>query len=850
MRGEPTIKMLHTRFIYRQISTSWKQTAVFIACVALSLVTLVSLGGFGESVNSSLLRDARKLLAADVEARSNFPFSPAAEAALAALAADPTIDLARTYEFISVVRQTDSDATLLSELKVVEPGYPFYGEVLLASKRPFAQVLTPGHIIVGQNLLDRLGLQVGDPLDVGQATLTIADVVVGEPDEPINFFTLGPRIFIAAADLPAIDLIKPGSRISYRALLRVADDGAVDGVAERLTAVGDGRQLRVNTYRTNQSGVQRFFENLLTFLNLIGIFTLMLAGIGIQSSLTAFLKEREETIAVLRTFGASSGFVIRQFLAVAALLGAVGTVIGLLLGLLLQLLFPLIFAPFLPPQVEFVLSFRAILEGVILGLFVTAAFTFIPLYQIQELKPSFIFRKEAPPLPKSWFYYAMLALILAFFAGMVFWYLQNPRRTAYFAAGTVGLVAITAGLTQLLLYLLRRRKLRPLAPRQALRGLFRPRNATAAIIVTLTTSLAVLFTIYLIQRNLDASFVAAYPDDAPNLFILDIQPDQRQGVAAELGVPTQFFPVIRARIQSINGQEIRPRDDNADGPPDDNEEGGPPLDISFSLTYQDELLDNETLRQGAALFDPADLGVAQVSVSEIMLGSYPFKLGDEMVFNIQGVMLPARVVSVRTAPEENGRFAPTFNFVLREQDLITAPQTIITTVTLPPDSIPAMQNRLVNAFPNLTVVDVTRAIATLAELVGNITIVIRFFTLFSIVAGVLIIISSVLATRFARIQEAVYFKVLGAKRRFVLRVFALENVFIGLLSAILALFLSQLAGWILVTQVFELAYLPYLGASGVLMLLTVGLVTAVGLLASISILRQKPITFLREQTAE
>lgn len=843
------VTMIHNQFIYRQISSSWKQTAVFIACVALSLVTLVSLGGFGESVNNSLLRDARKLLAADVEARSRFPFPEATETELAALAAAPGIDMARTYEFISVVRQTSGEATLLAELKVVEPGYPFYGEVELASKRPFAQTLTPGHIIVGQNLLDRLGLQVGDPLHIGQATLTIADVVVSEPDEPVNFFTLGPRIFIAAADLPTLDLIKPGSRVTYRALLRVADEGQVDNVAERLTATGETRQLRIDTFRTSQSGVQRFFENLLTFLNLIGIFTLMLAGIGIQSSLTAFLKEREDTIAILRTFGATSRFVISQFFAVAAILGAIGTLVGLLLGLLLQLLFPLLFAPFLPPQVEFILSFRAMLEGMILGIFVTAAFTFIPLYQIQELKPNFIFRKEAPPLPKSGFYYAILALILAFFAGMVFWYLQNPRRTAYFAAGTVGLVAITAGLTQLALYWLRRRKPKPLASRQALRGLFRPRNATAAIIVTLTTSLSVLFTIYLIQRNLDASFVAAYPADAPNLLILDIQPDQRQGVADELGVPAVFYPVIRARIQSINGQEIQPREENDDEQDDDDD--SPPLDFPFSLTYQDSLLGDETLREGASLFDPADLGVAQVSVSEIMLGSYPFKLGDEMVFTIQGVELPARVVSIRTASgEENGRFAPTFNFILREQDLITAPQTIITTVNIPPATIPALQNRLVNTFPNLTVVDITRAITTLAELVGNITVVIRFFTLFSLIAGVLIIISSILATRFARIQEAVYFKVLGATRRFVLRVFALENVFIGLLSALLALILSQLAGWILVTQVFELAYAPYLGASILLMLLTVGLVTAVGLLASLSILRQKPITFLREQTVE
>ena len=163
---------------------------------------------------------------------------------------------------------------------------------------------------------------------------------------------------------------------------------------------------------------------------------------------------------------------------------------------------------------------------------------------------------------------------------------------------------------------------------------------------------------------------------------------------------------------------------------------------------------------------------------------------------------------------------------------------------------PDFQNQLVAAYPNLTVIDIRATIDTLANLVADITTIIRFFTAFSIVAGVLIIISSVLATRFARIQESVYFKVLGAKRVFVLRVFALENVFIGLVSAVLALLLSQVASWLLVTQVFELSYGAYWGSSILLMAFTVALVTSVGLLASISILRKKPIAFLRDQTIE
>ena len=839
---------MHIRFIYRQIVGSVKQTAVFIACVTLSLVTLISLGGFGESVNNSLLRDARKLLAADLIVESRFPYREPLTAELDRLRT-AGYRLANVYEFASVVRLPDGEQTLLSELKVVEAGYPFYGKVGLQSGRSLAEVLVAGEVVVAQNLLDRLALAIGDEIIIGQLTLTIADVVLSEPDQPIDFFRLGPRVFVAADDLAALDLIKPGSLVRYKTLIQVPDESELDGLFVALDDAAEVRQEQVDTFRTNQSAVQNFFEDLLSFLNLIGIFTLMLAGIGIQSSLTAFLKERENTIAIMRTFGATSGFVIRQFFAVAAILGIIGTLLGIVLGIALQFVFPVLFAPFLPPQVEFILSGRAIGEGVLLGLFVVVAFTFLPIYQVQELKPIFILRKESLPLPKGGLYYTAVALIFLFFSGMVYWYLQNPERTLYFAGGVVGLIALTSALTQGILWWLRRFKIKPLAMRQALRGLFRPRNSTAAIVVTLATSLAVLFTIYLIERNLDASFLEAYPEDAPNLFVLDIQPDQVEGVAELLGQENEFFPFINARIKQINDTAIEQREYSEEEEFDD---GPARLERNFAITYRDQLRENESLVTGETLFLADEIGMAQVSVSDDMLTAYQFELGDVLVFDIQGVRLSAQVVSLRhyEQPAEGGFAPPSLEFVFRPIDLQNAPQTIVTSATIPPAEIPALQNEMVAAFPNLTVVDVTIAIDTLAELVGNITIIIRFFTLFSIFAGVLIIISSVLATRFARIQEAVYFKVLGAKRRFVLRVFTLENVFIGLVSAFLALLLSQFAGWLLVTQVFELAYRPYLGSSLGLVVFTVGLVTTVGLLASVSILNKKPIIFLREQSDE
>ena len=837
---------MHTRFIRRQISTSLKQTIVFVACVALSLVTLVSLGGFGESINNSLLRDARRLMAADAMVRTGFPLREPLVAELNTLRQEDGVQVAQTYEFISVIRVPNSDQTLLSEIKVVEDGYPFYGNVVLDSDGDFASKLNAGSVIVAQNLLDRLGLAVGDVIEVGDGSLTIADVVSAEPDRPIDFVQLGPRIFIHADDLPTINLIKEGSRIQYRTLIAVADETQLESVAERLEKSAEPRLERVETFRTNQSQVQRFFEDFLTFLSLIGIFTLVLAGIGIQTSLAAFLKERESTIAILRTMGATSRFVVTQFFGVAVVLGVIGTTIGLLLGLLLQQLFPLLFAPFLPPQVEFILSRRSIVEGVLLGVFVITAFTFIPLYQLQELKPNFIFRKERIPVPKSWPYFVALFAIALFFVGTVFWYLRNPERTAYFAAGVVGLVAIAAALTQLVLFFLRRQKIKPLATRQALRGLFRPRNATAAIIITLATALGVLFTIYLLERNLDASFVEAYPEDAPNVFMLDIQPNQRAQIAEITGQPVErFIPLVRVSVQSINGEPLAPSPDEL---PDD----GPPfaLDRPFSISYRDVLLDDEQLAVGRELFD-SSAEIAQVSIDLQTQEWFGFDLGDTLEFDIQGVVISAEISSIRRVNSVDGDFTPRFGFIFRTQDLEAAPQTIVTALRVADTStIPDLQNRVVAALPNVTVVDVTETIGTLGEIVADITVIIRFFTIFSLLAGILIIISSVLATRFARIQEAVYFKVLGAKRRFVLRVFTLENMFIGGVAALLALVLSQVAGYTLIRFVFELDYLPFIGSSLLLVVGTVLLVTAVGLAASMSILQKRPIVFLREQSAE
>jgi putative ABC transport system permease protein len=830
--------MINKRFIYRQVASARKQAAVFVLCVALSMVTLVAISGFSDSVNRTLNQDARKLQAGDVILRSNAPFSESINTAVNQLTEQGQAQQARMYEFITVVRVTNEDNSQLANLKVVDPGYPFYGEVELESGRPLTEVLVPGQIVVQQALLDRLGLVVGDPLRVGETTLKIADISLGEPDRPVDFFSFGPRIFIAIADLESLDLVKEGSRVDYRILLKVANENDIDRVAAALSAVAENQET-VETFRTAESGVKRFLDNFLFFLSLIGIFTLQLAGIGTQSSLTAFLKEKEATIAIVKTLGADRRFVTTNYMAVVAILGLLGTLLGLGAGIILQLFFPIIFAGLLPPGIELVISGRAIFESFLLGFFVVTAFTFLPLYQLNDLKPRFIFRKEVDRARRGLPYYITVLFIFLFFVGLVLWQLQNIRVGLYFVMGVIALIIVTTLITELVLFVLRRQKIKSLVVRQALKGLFRPRNATRAIIITLATALAVVFAMYLIEQNLDAVFVESYPNDAPNVFFVDIQADQVEGFVEVAGFKPEFYPVIRASIVAVNGEAVARRQEE--------QRRGDNLSRQFILSYRDDLLDGEAVSEGPGLFNP-DLAGLQVSLLDEIRDVRDFQVGDIITFKIQGVPLEATVSSIRTSTSES--FRPLFNFILPEAGLKNVPQSIFTAARVEPDEIPALQNRVVASFPNVTVINVAETIDLFAKVVGNLSQIIRFFTLFSILAGILIIISSVLATRFARIQEAVYFKVLGAKGRFVLAVFTLENLLLGLVSAILALFLSHIGSWAIVTWGFDLTYKPFVGASVLLVIFTVLLVITVGMLASLSILRQRPVNFLKEQTEE
>jgi putative ABC transport system permease protein len=831
--------MIHKRFLYRQLTRSGGQPLLFVICVMLSIQCLVALEGFNSSVRRSLLRDAKSLHAADIIIQSNAPLSGEILSAVKMLKERNEVQSTPTQEFYSMVRTPSGTGSLLADLKVVGPEYPFYGQVLLASGKAFQSVLKPGGIIVEQPLLDRLNLSVGDPLGVGDRTLTVLDVVLSESDRPVSFLSFGPRVFVALEDAESLHLMQPGSRVSYKLLLKVNAGKDLNRLAATLNqSIGSGQES-VETFQTARSRIKRFFDNLFFFLTLISLFTLLLAGFGIRSTLLAFIGDKAPTIAILKALGGTSRNISTHFMILAALMGLFGTLLGIASGFGLQRLIPLLLGPLLPATTPLPLAASGfvILKGLFLGILVTVLFTITPLNRLKEIRPSAVFRKEAPPPSKGPRRYFPGFVLFLFFSGLILWEVSDVSTGLWFIAFLTGLILVAGLAARGFLAVLKRLHPRDLAFRQAVRGLFRPGNAPISIVVTLSVSLSIIFSLYLVEKNLDTAFVDAYPADAPNLFFIDIQPDQAGPFTAELGSPAILHPIIRARLLSVNDEKITGSNEK--------KRQGDTLTRPFNLTYRDHLLEDEAIVSGKTLFADG-IKDLQVSVLDTVLEMRPMNIGDRLAFKIQGVPVEATISSIRTRTRES--ISPFFYFVFPKDSLIKdAPQTFFTAVRLPTDRISELQHRLISRFPNISAIDVTQTLTAFSKIAKRLVTVVRFFTAFSIGAGLLIIISSILATRWDRIQEAAYVKILGARSRFVLRVCATEHLLIGLVSAFLALGISQIASFLVCRYRFEIPYHSHPVESLFLIFATLILVITVGLLASIPVITQKPISFLRNE---
>ncbi len=830
---------MNLRFMFREIVHSRSQALIFIFCVMLSLISIVAINSFRRDVRQAILSDAKALHGADIVVHSHHDFSSPLMAEIKTVEEEFGVSVIRSWEFYSVVRREDGADSLLSNIKAVEEGYPHYGSVDVVSGRALAEALLPGQVVVAESLLERLDLKLGDFILLGDTKLQVSDVIKLESMRPVDFVNFGPRILVTANDLGQLGLIGKGSRVHYEASLKIADENQTEAVEKRLKSAGIVAQERITTYTNQNSRIKRFFDNLLFFLSLVSVFTLLLAGIGMQSSLGALLRRKQKSQAIMRSLGATGPFLLGHYMGIVLFLTLFGCGLGILGGALFEKSFTLLFSGLLPDNIVLSISFWDVCESIFLGMLVVMFFTYLPLQEVREVKPAKIFRKDKSSRSRKSEAFILLGCGILLLSGLIIRQLEDIETGLYFVTGLVVLIFFLFLLATAVLAVLSKIPISPLVFRQAIRSLMRPGNATRSIIVTLASAIAVLFSIYLVEVNLYGTYVASYPVDAPNLFCLDIQKNQREQFLGLVGKDTELFPVIRARLIAINSKKIERKEETI--------KRGDSLTREFNLTYREGLLRDEVLGSGASLFGEYKKGANPVPVSVLdsvaELGD--MKVGDILGFNIQGVPLNAVVSSIRSRTKS--MLYPFFYFVFRTEDLQAAPQTFFGALKVKKSTLSQLENRIVNSFPNISPINVSETAAELGQLMQKLARIINFFASFSILAGGLILVSSILATRMARIREAVYYKVLGGGRNFVLKVFFMENLTLALLSSCCGIVVAQMSSWLVCRFIFDLSYHPGFSATLLVIIFTVVLLTSLGLLSSISIINRKPLQILSAQ---
>ncbi len=883
------------RFVWREFTGSGAQALVILLCVSLSTGAFVCVAGFRDHLRRTVFADARALHAGDIIIRSRAPLSPELDRAVADLTASGRAESTSIFRFYSVVRADKAASAALAAVKAVGKGYPFYGSVGLASGRSFSEVLTPGHVIVEAALLERIGARVGDMLHLGRARLKIADVVIREPDRPVNFLAFGPRVFASADDLDAMDLLKPGSRAHYERRLRLPRDvsGAspesAAAVAAELQESALAGEERINTYRNAGSRVERFFGHFLFYLSLTSLFSLLLSGIGIFGAMNALVRRKVSVIAVFRVMGAGNGFLLGRYMGLTACYGLAGALGGLMAGWALMAFLPALFGSLLPafgpaatagsaaastmgsaPGLISALpapSAAVCAQGMLAGLLAALVFGFAPICRILDIRPVMVLRHLPARARKGPLLMSVLAGLPAA-ALLMRLQMESGEGLGVWLGGIAALITACALVSGLLLAVLKRIPFSRLSLRLAVRGIFRPGGGAFALVLSFSAAAALLLSVRLIELNLDFGFMRTFPPDAPNLFFLDIQADQQDGAAAIIGGDPRFYPVIRSRLAAVRGEKIDPGAERR--------RRGDNLARPFNLTYRNDLLADEKIIQPAPLKSSsespgtpaADSGPGRTGVPLALFGNMPpdgdilpvsvldtaakmkdMRIGDRLDFLVQGLPLTAEITSIRTREEVGIR--PFFYFVFPPESWIAeAPQTIFCAVKTPGDRISSLRAAIMSRYPNISVINAAETLRSFSGIMTRLSSVIRFFAGISLAAGLLMLFGSLAATRYDRLTESACFRIVGAPVSLLHRIFLLEHLMLALAAAVTGMAVALGVSWLVCVRLLDMSWRPFpaecamaVGGLGLTVALT-------GTLFSVPLLRRPPLQFIREQGGE
>ncbi|MEM1041550.1 MAG: FtsX-like permease family protein [Bacteroidota bacterium] len=837
--------MFSLTFAWRDSRTSRRRLLLFVASAALGVAALVAIRSFSDGLQTAVAEQARSLTGSDLTVSTRRGFGPPGDALVDSVARAYPGDQAEEVAFASMAYFPATGGARLTEVRAVAGGYPFYGEIVTTPEGAADAYQAEGEALVDASLLLQYDVAPGDSVRVGQRTYRIAggiDEIAGQTG--VGSF-VGPRVYVPLAALDTT-LLGFGSRVDYRRHFRfdAADEEAVLAeIRPALRALG----LGADTPMEAQEDWNNALGDLGRFLSLVGFVALLLGGIGVASAITVYVRQKAETVATLRCLGATAGQTLRAYVLQAAALGLAGAVLGAALGVAVQTVLPAVLGPFLPVEVAFAVSWRAVAEGIGIGLAVALVFALLPLVRVRRIPPLRAIRSGAEG--EGGFDPLRLALVGAMVLGVAAfaWAQTGDARAAVgFPLGIAAVLGLLALAARGVMAAVRRVAPSgwPYTARQGLANLYRPGNQTLVLMLTLGLGTFLIATLWLVQTSLLDQIAVTSSGSPPGLILFDVQPDQRGGIASliesEGGEVLDRIPVVTTSLTAVNGRSTDAiRQDSASTVP------GWVLRREYRSTYRAGLIGSETLVEGrVAARVPADTAVVPVSLEAGIAGDLGVGLGDRLTWNVQGVRMETEIASLREV--DWARVQPNFFVVFPEGPLDGAPQfDIILTPGGDAETSARLQREVVRAYPNVSIVDVRLVLGLVQGVLGQVAFVLQFMALFSILTGLVVLAGAVLISRFQRIEESVLLRTLGAARGQVGRILFAEYLLLGLLAAAVGVGLALVGGWALSALVFEVPFVPAWGGVLVALLAVPALTVAIGLVGSRGILQRPPLEVLR-----
>ena len=828
---------------WRDGKASIGRLLLFMASIILGIAAVVSIQLFSDTLKENIQRQSKSLMGADFLIDSNDLPTERVQAIIDSLGGADAIEVT----FSSMAAFPKNGSAKLMRVRGIEGGFPFYGQLITEPATAGTTYQSSGGAVVDATVMLQFDVETGDFIKIGELTLPIVGVLKSMPGSGGISSSIAPTVLIPYDLIPKTELLQLGSRKEYQYYFE-APDMDLELLDKNVDPILDDENADIDTHTSTSRRLGRSYDNFSKFLNLAAFIALLLGCIGIASSVHIYIKEKLKAVAILKCMGASRMQTFLIFLIQVAGMGLLGGIFGTGLGVLLQETFPCILREFLPFDVEIAITIKPLLMGLLLGILMSMLFALLPLLSTWFVSPLEVLRvnqenKQKPRKARILTFVAILLFIFAF----SFWLLKKLSFALAFVIGVVITFAILAGIAKLTMILIKRffPKTWGFTSRQSLLNLFRPNNQTMVLILAIGLGTFLISTLYFTKDILLAKTALSGTGDSANVIMLDVQSEQKEAVAQtitqqDLKIFDQLS-IVTMRMQSIKGKLVNDiRKDTT------STISGWVLNHEFRATYRDSLIASEEIVAGEwtpslAIGDPV-----VISLSNDLAESAEVGIGDQIIFNVQGVLMETKVGSIRKV--DWARMQMNFTVVFPTGVLEEAPQFHVISSFVPDNSSSAMLQRdLVKKFPNVSVIDLRQMYTIVEDILDKVSWVINFMAFFSILTGIIVLIGSVRTSKYQRIRESVLLRTMGAKSWQILKITALEYFYLGILGSLIGILLSLVGSQLLATFLFEEPFVP----SGVPFFIFLPgittLVVLIGLSNIRSVLKSPPLEVLRKE---